>query len=643
MQPQDAADDGRDLARLEWALESANIPTLIPVLHQLTGDPKWLEDPFRPSRTRGMDDNATGGLPEEVREHLRAATAAAVRAWAGGTPAATPAPFGDQLIDLAGVCMGEPIPDEYEPMIAQDMGTRPAPQRAPAGRPGGDFRVVIIGAGISGLLTALRLRRAGIPYVQLECNDEVGGTWFDNRYPGCGVDTPSYLYSFSFFPRTWSKHFARRDELNTYLSDLTDHFELRSDIRFGMRVHDATWDDAAHRWTVLARDRDGREHRFRGNALVTAVGQLNQPKLPDIPGLDSFTGPAFHSARWPADLDLTGKRVAVVGTGASSMQVVPAIAGEVEQLVVFQRSPQWITPNAMYFQPVGEQVHWLMEHVPYYREWYRFRLSWIFMDKVHVSLQKDPDWPHPERAVNAINDAHREYFTRYLLDQLDGRPDLQAKALPTYPPFGKRMLLDNGWFTALRRDNVELVTEAVTELTPTGVRTSGGREHEVDVVVFATGFQAQKPLAQLEVRGRSGRSIREHWGDDNPSAYLSITVPDFPNLFITYGPAGNLGHGGSFIVLAESQTGYIADLLSRMVEHDIDVVECRQDVHDDYNKRLDEAHDQMIWTHPGMDTWYRNSHGRVVTTMPWRVLDFWRMTQSADLQDYELEHRGQQA
>jgi 4-hydroxyacetophenone monooxygenase len=587
-----------------------------------------------------MDDNATGGLPEDIRAQLRAATTDAVRAWTGGRPVQVPEPTGDALVELTSVCMGERVPDEYEPMIAEDMGFRPAAPRVPAvDGPISDFAVVIIGAGISGLVTALKLRRAGIPHVVLERNDVVGGTWYDNRYPGCGVDTPSYLYSFSFFPRHWSQHFSRRDELNTYLNDLADHFELRSAIRFGTEVQAARWDEQSQRWIVTATDRSGRELEFVANALVTAVGQLNKPKLPDIPGCDEFTGPAFHSAQWPDGVDAEGKRVAVVGTGASAMQVVPAVAPHAGHLTVFQRSPQWVAPNDMYFQPVGDRVHWLMDHVPFYHQWYRFRLSWTFMDKVHASLQKDRDWPHPERSVNALNDAHREHFAKYLLDELEGRPDLQRKALPDYPPFGKRMLLDNGWFRALRRDNVELVTDGVTALTSTGVQTADGTEHEVDIVVFATGFQAQKPLTPLHITGRSGRSIRDHWGDDNPQAYLSITAPDFPNLFFTYGPAGNLGHGGSFIVLAESQSRYIVDMVCRMVEGDFKVVECRQDVHDEYNKRLDDAHAEMIWTHQGMNTWYRNSRGRVVTTMPWRVLDFWEMTRKADLDDYHVEPR----
>ena len=210
------------------------------------------------------------------------------------------------------------------------------------------------------------------------------------------------------------------------------------------------------------------------NAVISAVGVLNRPKIPPLPGLDSFRGPLFHSAQWPEDVDLTGKRVALVGAGASAMQIGPAIADRVGSLTVFQRSPQWIAPNDVYFSPVGDEVHWLMEHVPYYAAWYRARLSWIYNDKVHPTLQIDPEWPEEKASINAANHGHRRFYERYLTAQLEGRPDLIAKSLPDYPPFGKRMLLDNGWYAMLRRTNVELVTEAVTEITETGLVDSAG-------------------------------------------------------------------------------------------------------------------------------------------------------------------------
>jgi 4-hydroxyacetophenone monooxygenase len=622
---------------LRKAVASANLPTLLMVLYQLTGDRKWLQDPYRPTRTKGLDAHDSGGFPEDVQRQIRDAAVQAILKWADGEPTAVPAPRGEMFIEMISACMGEPVPGEFEPMMAEEMEFAPAPPPHPATNRAARFRVVVIGAGVSGLVAALKLREAHIDHIVLEKNHDIGGTWLLNRYPGCGVDTPSYLYSFSFLSHDWSTHFGKRDEVFAYLRGTAEHFDLMRSVRFGVEVRSAVYDEATQLWTVTARDAAGNQQQIVANAVITAVGQLNVPNIPDVPGIEEFEGPIFHSARWPDGLDLAGKRVAVVGTGASAMQIVPAIADRVGKLIVFQRSPQWIAPDSDYFRKIPEQVHWLMAHVPYYHKWYRLRLAWTFNDKVHATLQIDPEWPHPERSVNAANDGHREFFTRYLRRELDGRPDLVRKALPGYPPFGKRMLLDNGWFQALKKPNVELVDQAVTSVTPTGVRTSSGQEHAADVIVLATGFEARRILTQFDVRGRGGLSIREVWGDDDARAYLGITTPGFPNLFMMYGPNTNLGHGGSYIFIAECQIRYILDLLGKMIERGIGALECRSDVNDDYNRKVDEAHANMIWTHPGMSTWYRNVRGRVVTNSPWRVVDYWRMTHESDLSDFLVE------
>lgn len=625
--------------RLEAAVAVGNIPSLIAVLYQLTGDRHWLDDRYRPTRSRGMDDNDSGGLPEQVQQEIRVATVAAVRAWAEGRAPARPAPLGDELVELMTFCMGEEVPPDYEAMAAEIAGFRRVAPRVPAGSSHSGLDVIVIGAGVSGLLTSVRLSEAGIRHVVLEKNADVGGSWWENRYPGAGVDTPSHLYSFSFFPRAWSTYFGKRDEVQRYLLDFVEAFDLRPRIRFRTEVVAAEYDEARQCWTVTAVDGDGQTHTLEASAVVTAVGQLNRPKIPDLPGLDRFAGPLFHSACWPEDLDVSGKRVAIIGTGASAMQIVPAIAEQVADLVVFQRSPQWIAPNADYFRAMEPGKTWLMQHVPYYLAWYRTRLSWNFNDKVHPSLQVDPAWPHPERSVSEVNDAHRRVFTEYLDEQLDGRPDLRSKALPQYPPFGKRMLLDNGWFQALKRPNVELVDEAVVEVTESGVRGASGELRDVDVVVLATGFQATRVLYPMDIRGRSGRQIRDVWRDDDASAYLGMTVPDFPNLFVLSGPHTVLGHGGSYITIAEAQVRYILDLLCTMIERDLGAVEVRQDVHQAYNERVDDAHRQMVWSHPGMDSWYRNAAGRVVANLPWRIVDYWEMTRCARLEEYVVEPR----
>jgi 4-hydroxyacetophenone monooxygenase len=487
------------------------------------------------------------------------------------------------------------------------------------------------------MLASARLTEAGIEHVVLEKNEDVGGSWYENTYPGAGVDTPSYLYSYSFFPRAWSTHFGKRDEVQAYLLDFAEARDLRRTIRFRTEVTSAAFDAAAQRWRVTAVGPDGEVQEFSANALISAVGVLNRPKIPPLPGLDTFRGPLFHSAQWPEDVDLTGKRVALVGAGASAMQIGPAIAEQVGSLTVFQRSPQWIAPNDVYFSPVGEHVHWLMEHVPYYAAWYRARLSWIYNDKVHPTLQIDPEWPEERLSINAANHGHRGFYERYLTRELEGRPDLIAKSLPDYPPFGKRMLLDNGWYAMLRRPNVELVTEAVTEVTETGLVDSAGRAHEFDVIIMATGFHTDRYLYPMDITGRSGRTTREVWGEHDATAYLGITVPDFPNLFVLTGPNTALGHGGSFITILEYQVRYVMDLISTMIEQGLGTVEVRREVHDAYNRAVDAAHARMVWTHPAMNNWYRNDEGRVVAVLPWRIVEYWEMTRKADLADYETE------
>jgi len=622
---------------LRRAIGVANVPTLLMVLYQLTGGDTWLNAPYLPTRTRGLDLHDTGGLTEDMQREVRAAAYDALRAWSNGAEPAVPAPVGDLLVRMMSICMGEPVDPDYAPMMAEDMGFTAAPARRWLSGDPNQLSAIVIGAGVSGLLASAKLTQAGIRHVILEKNDGVGGTWLNNRYPGCGVDTPSYLYTYSFLPNDWSTYFGKRDDVWHYFNGVAQRLNLYDHITFGVEVESAVFDASRHEWIVSTRDRKGRPCEYRAGVVISAVGQLNVPHVPAIEGADQFTGLMFHSAQWPEGVDVRGKRVAVIGAGASAMQIVPAIVDDAGELTVYQRSPQWVAPSSNYFECVPDRVHWLMNHVPFYRGWYRFRLAWTFNDKTHPSLQVDPAWPHPERSVNAINDGHRRYFERYLREELDGRPDLIAKSLPTYPPFGKRMLLDNGWFRALRKPSAELVTDPVARISATGVVTTDGVERPADIIIFATGFEARRMVGQYEIRGLGGQSLREVWGEENAFAYLGITVPGFPNFFLMYGPNTNLGHGGSYIWVGECQIRYIVDLICSMVENDIASVNCREHVCAEYNYTVDRAHAGMVWSHGGMETWYRNAQGRVVTNSPWRVVDYWRMTHEADLKDFKCE------
>lgn len=623
-----------DREQLAEAIACANIPVLELVLVHLTGDTRWLEPPYAPSRNRGLDDNADGGLPAAVQQEVRDAALPAIAAWLDGEPPALPHPPHDLLVRMLAVSMGEEVPEEYGPLIAAELAVAEGPEPVPEVDAPDGFEVLVVGAGLSGLAMAHRLRAAGVPFTVVEKNPTVGGTWYENRYPGAAVDTPSTLYSFSFAPYPWSHVFATRDELHRYLEMLSE--PVRDRIEFDTRVHALTWDDATQRWSAET-EREGRRQRRCFDVVITAVGGLNRPKFPNIPGLEDFGGPVVHTARWPDDLSLEGKRVGAIGNGASAMQVVPAIAPEVARLVIFQRSPQWAAPFDQYQQPVPEPLQRLLDAVPLYRIWARLRAGWTFNDRVHDALQKDPEWEHPDRAVSATNDAHRRHFTRYIEEKLAGHPDLIAKSTPTYPPFGKRILLDTGWYDTLLRDNVELVTDGIARVEPDAVVTEDGTRRELDVLVCATGFDATRFLAPMEVRGRSGRTLRDAWDDDDPRAYMFVTVPDYPNFFMLYGPNSQPGHGGSLVGTAEVQIHHVMDALAKMTAAGARTIEVSRDAYDAFAADVDARHERMIWTHPGMDTYYRNARGRVVVSTPFRVVDYWHMARDADLGDYELE------
>ncbi|MFN0091517.1 MAG: flavin-containing monooxygenase [Acidimicrobiales bacterium] len=615
------------------AVAVANIPTLLMVLVQLTGERRWLDAPYRPKRARGLSDNDTGGLPEDVQAEIRDAALEAILAWREGRPVALPEPSEELLVEMLSCAMGEQVPAEYGSFVADLVGQRlQLPDHTIAAPEG--FSVLIVGAGVSGLCTAVNLQAAGIPFTIIEKNDTVGGTWWDNHYPGAGVDTPNHLYSYSFASYDWSMYFCLQNELHSYLEHVADRFDLRRHVQFQTEVEAAEWDDAAQRWDVTIRRPDGSRGTLSAPVVVSAVGIFNPIVLPDIKGLDSFAGQKFHTARWPADADLEGKRVVIIGNGASAMQTGPEIADRVGSLTIFQRSPHWAAPFEHFRKPVPDPIRFLFREVPLYRSWYRLRLGWTFNDRLHTALQKDPNWDHPERSLNATNDAHREYFTRYMEEELGDRADLLPKVVPTYPPYGKRMLMDNGWYRMLRKPNVELVDNPIVEIKPDRVVTEDGREFEADVLILATGFDVLRFMTAFDVKGRSGRSLRDVWNDDDARAYLGMAVPDYPNFFMLYGPNTQPGHGGSLIFVIEMQLHYIMSLLEQMAERGIGAVEVRRDVHDAYNGRVDAAHENMVWTHRGMETYYRNSKGRVVVNFPYRNVDLYRMTRHADLDEY---------
>jgi len=629
LNPEKATMSHSDQALLDHAITQANIPTLLMVLVQMTGDTHWLDAPYQINRQSGMGDNDSGGLDAALQAEVRTAAIEAIRAWQNGKPLAIENPPPELLVRMLSNAMGERVPDEYGEFTAAQLSQKTRvvdPIYAPD-----DFRVLVVGSGATGMCAAVHLQQAGIPFSVVEKADRVGGVWYENKYPGAGVDTPNHLYSFSFVSYDWPMYFALRDDLQTYMEHVAKEFDLLEHVRLRTEVVKAEWNDAEKYWNVTL-EHDGEQTIEQANVLLSATGIFNPPVWPNIPGIEDFEGPIFHTSDWPQDLSLADKNVAVIGNGASAMQICPEIQDEVASLTIYQRSTHWAAPFDQFRKVVPDAIRYLLREVPLYRAWYRVRLGWTFNDRMHEALQKDPDWIHPDRSLNAINDAHRAFFARYIEQELGDRKDLLEKVLPPYPPFGKRMLMDNGWYRMLRNEKVALIDRPIVEITQNEIKTKT-EAITPDVLVIATGFDVLNFGTAFEARGRSGQTLTERWGD-NASAYLGTAIPDFPNLFMLYGPNTQPGHGGSLLFVIERQMHYIMDMLKQMCEQGLSDVEIRSEVHAQYNQAVDAAHEKMVWTHPGMQTYYRNSQGRVVVNFPWRNVDLFEMTKQVNLQEY---------
>jgi 4-hydroxyacetophenone monooxygenase len=623
-------------------LECANLPALLPAIVQLTGRFDLLERFEAP--TTPMMGAVDGSFSEQTQREIREVAFEALRAFREGDGARPPLPSQNNLVAMMNWCVGEVIPEAYVPLAIEEAALAEADPRRfewrhrPEDEVLSEFRVLVIGAGFGGVCAGIRLGQAGIPYTILEKNEDLGGTWHENSYPDLRVDVPNHFYSYSFEHNPdWSHYFSMRDELKGYLAGVANKHDVMRNVRFHTEVLRAEYVESDSTWRVHVRNAEGREEVLSANVVISAVGMLNRPQTPDIPGLDDFAGDCFHSSRWDHALDLSGKKVGVIGTGASAMQFVPRIAEHAASLTVFQRAAHWASFNPSYRATVEEGFKWCLREIPFYHSWYRFLLFWAGADRAYPVFRIDPEWTDPDRSTSLANDLFRQASEAYIRDQLSGDEVLIAQCLPDYPPLGKRPLLDNGWYTTLRRENVALETGGIERITPEGVVTRDGKTHDLDVLILATGFHAGNFLWPMEIVGREGVVLSERWeGGENPRAYLGITVPSFPNLFCLDGPNTN-PVVGSVIYMLECQTGYVMGCLREMLEQGHRAIECRSEVHDAYNERLDAEMEHMIWRHPRVRSYYNNAKGRVITNVPWTMYQYWDMTRTPDLGEYVVE------
>ena len=632
---------------LHTALLDANIPTLLMVMTQLAGDNRWMAARYQPAPILvpegSLFPDDSGGYSDELAEEIRSAAfdmLIELRDQGGVLP---PAPSLERMRQMMEFSTAEPLEDEFCAMLLEETNFvdrddqwRAQMDRALQGGQVEGFNVLVVGAGMSGICTAVKLKDAGIPYTILEKNEAVGGTWYENSYPDCGVDTPNHFYSFSFERNpNWSGYFSKRDELRAYFEDCTDKFGIRDAIQFNTEVQSMHFDADSKQWQVLVQRPDGTAETLTANVVVSAVGQLNRPNIPDFAGLDQFEGEHFHSARWRHDVDLEGKRVAVIGTGCSAVQLLPKTAAKAAHVTVFQRSPHWISPNKDYYRPVEKGLIWALNHIPCYAEWHRARMIFSAMDRNWPAVSADPNWDQPQRAMSELNDGLREALTAYISEHLGDRQDLMPQCVPEFPVFGKRLIIDNNWYETVSSDNVDLVSEEIVAVTPTGIETADGTLIEVDVIIYATGFNTNKFLWPMEVTGRTGTTLSDRWGD-YPRAYKGMLVPDYPNLFSLYGPNTNIVHGGSIIYSIECQVHYMMQCLALMIGRQAGVLEIPEAINDEYNDEVQEISQQLAWGHSGVQSWYKNSDGKVVNNSPFSNLEFWQRTHDVEPNRYQL-------
>ena len=637
IEPEPITDDD---ATIRAGVIDAPVPPLLASIAHLTGDHSILRDDLRPDLSLVLLPD--GGYTQDQLAEARAIAADALIRFRdrGSKPAP---PLDDAALQrLVEFVSGGPAPDvEHLVLLEEELALDGVDLRAPTWSaadvaPGREFTVAIIGAGMSGIAAAHRLRQAGVPFVVFEKNPDVGGTWFENDYPGCRVDIQNHFYSYSFAQTSdWPQFHSPQGVLLDYFRRCVDGFGLREHIRFGTEVVEASWSDDEQCWHLVVRDRDGTTTTHVANALVSATGQLNRPLMPDLPGIERFAGPWFHSARWDGDVDLAGKRVAIIGTGASAVQFIPFVADEAEHLTIYQRTPPWLLPVPTYQLDLPDGLRWLLRHVPDYARWDRL---WIFARTQEGLLPMatvDPEWEDRSRSVSALNDMVREILTRYY-EAVFPDPELRAKVLPTYPPISKRVVLDDGTYPrALQRDDVTLDTSGITEITERGVRTDDGVEHEFDVIIYGTGFQASKFLTPMRVTGTNGVDLHERWGGD-ARAYLGIVVPEFPNLFLMYGPNTNIVINGSIIYFSECEAHYIVESVHMLLESGKRSMDCRNDVHDEYGRRIDEGNRTRAWGASDVNSWYKNEFGRVAQNWPFNLFDYWKQTRAPDPDEYVL-------
>ena len=623
---------------IESAVEHADPMVLRGLLYQLTGDEEVAATAITVD-PRGFQTAMMVARDDDVELLRRKAIDFLERYRAGGAVELTIGPE-DRLARSISLALGDEIDDTELEFCLEELALDPWArslewQRVPPDDRLQDFSVTVVGAGLGGLNVALMLARAGIPYTVIEKNAGVGGTWFETRYPGARVDTPSRGYTHIFGAHyRYSSPFCDSAENQRYFDWVADTFELRDDIELETEVRALTWDERSSMWEIEVEGPDG-SRRLRSNAVVTAVGFLNRPKLPEIEGMETFRGRSWHTSRWPKDIDLSSKRVAVIGTGCTGYQLIADLAPNVEQVVVFQRTPQWLFGVPGYLSPFPPEVAWLDRNLPFYTNFMRLRT--LGTGRAFWRLTEiDPEFDDPH-TVSPLNKKTRELSLAFLESKLGHDPELMAAMTPAHPPWSARaVMVDTEYcvLDAIQRDNVSLVTDAIRRIDETGIETSGGARYDVDVIVYATGFHASEYLFPMKVTGRGGETLDELWKRGGARAHRFCMVPGFPNLWMVYGPNTNGGLGApSFHELV---TRYALECMERLILEDKREIEPSEDAYRRFNDEVDERNSRKVWSDRRAQSYYWSEHGRSVVMCPFIGPEIWRLLRTPPWDELEI-------
>ena len=628
--------DPVDEAFICRALDQAHLNALRVSLYQQTQDPE-----IAAMRVETDTPAGTPFLSHVVAPEHHEALRAKALAFLNGPPVASTVPSREEALDLMALFQG----DDYDPASEgygyEELAFEDFPREARwhAERPKkriANFLVTIVGAGFSGIMAGIQLDRLGIPFRIIERQHGIGGTWELNDYPEARVDITTFLYQFKFVKNyPWKSFFATRDELKEYIDHVVDTYGIRESIETDTKVAAARWDALAKKWSVTIERANGETESFASNVVISASGLFSTPNLPNIPDIGRFRGKMFHTTAWDHGYDTAERRVALIGTGSTGSQLMPALARRAAHLTIYQRTPNWVTPVRGYHNRVTPEKRWLLDTMPGYSNWYCYshHIAQMQSQRLHPI---DPTWTATGGFVNETNDRLREGLTRYITKKVGHRPDLLEKLVPNYAPMARRLVVDNGWYDTLLRDNVDLRTDGIERFTETGIVSQDGTERPFDLVVLGAGFKVSQYLWPIDYSGRDGASLDDLWSHDGARAYMTMALPGFPNFFMLYGPNAGV-RSGSFHSWMEILMRYIGSAIVALIEAGRDTIEVRRDAYDRYNADLDIEMKGMLWqSENGGGGYYVNAFGRSGVNMPWTLADFYHRVREPDLNDFVM-------